>query len=66
VTAIIDEKGRLVSTAPQFEPFVLSAEVQPLSGATPYVMTGDYPVVVYGLAAWALMLWRARGRQRAP
>lgn len=56
VTAVIDERGAVRATIPQFEPGVLSGEVQPFAGATPYVRTGNWPVLVLSLlvigAAW--------------
>jgi apolipoprotein N-acyltransferase len=65
ITAIIDERGRVIATAPQFERFVLSGTAQPFSGATPYVRTGDYPVVLLALAVWAGALARARLKARS-
>lgn len=41
MTAIIDYKGKLVDTAPQFVAHVLTGEVQPRAGATPYVLVGN-------------------------
>ena len=49
ITAIIDERGRVTDTAPQFTPAVLSGEVQPFAGATPYVRTGNVPVLLIAL-----------------
>ena len=63
VTAIIDENGKLIARAPQFKPFVLSGAVQPFSGATPYVRTGDYPVLLLALGVWMAALLRAKLRR---
>ena len=46
ISAIIDHKGYIVKRSPQFQTYVLSGEVQPRSGATPYVWWGNWPVVV--------------------
>jgi apolipoprotein N-acyltransferase len=46
VTAIIDERGRITRQLPQFEPGVLTGAAQPFSGATPYVRTGNWPVLL--------------------
>lgn len=46
VSATIDHKGRIQAAAPQFTEFVLSAKVQPMAGATPYVRVGNYPAVI--------------------
>ncbi len=57
ITALIDERGRVVEQGPQFEVTVVRGELQPLSGATPYVRIGDWPVLLvwFGLLAvgWA-------------
>ena len=63
ITAIIDERGRLAAKAPQFKPFVLSGTAQPFSGSTPYVRTGDFPVLLLALAIWTVTLLRARLRR---
>ncbi len=63
ITAIIDERGGVAATAPQFRPFVLKGEAQPFSGATPYVRSGDPPLLVICMlvlvgAAWATRKWK--------
>jgi len=42
VTAIIDHKGRVVKALPRFKSGVLNGEVQPMQGATLFVLTGHY------------------------
>ncbi len=62
LTAIIDQRGKVKSEAPQFEPYVLRGEAQPYEGATPYVRTGNVPVVLLalaGVAAALLARWRS-------
>jgi apolipoprotein N-acyltransferase len=56
ISAIIDQHGALRATSPQFERATLTAEVQPLRGATPFTVWGNFGVV--GLAL--LMLLAAR------
>ncbi len=46
VTAIIDDKGKIVARAPQFERTVLRGEVQSRTGSTPYVRFGNYPILL--------------------
>lgn len=41
ISAIIDDRGRLVTTSPQDQVAVISAQVQPRTGATPYVRYGN-------------------------
>jgi apolipoprotein N-acyltransferase len=60
VTAIINSKGQIVQAAPTFETAVLHGVVQPMSGATPWVRIGIYPVMgmmgVFLLFGW----WRQK------
>lgn len=46
VSAIIDENGRLLIKAPQFQQAVISQEVVPLGGSTPYVVWGNALVLI--------------------
>jgi len=41
VSAIIDADGIVRSSTPQFEKAVLQGEVQPMTGATPFVAYGN-------------------------
>jgi len=64
LTAVIDPLGRITAVAPQDEAFVLTAEVQPRAGMTPYARLGNTPAVVIAtilvLGAWSLS---SRGRK---
>jgi apolipoprotein N-acyltransferase len=60
ISAIIDEHGTLRGTAPQFAKAVLTDEVQPLAGATPFARWGNAAVVL--LAALMLLIGAARQR----
>lgn len=60
VTAIIDAKGQIVQAAPAFEATVLQAEVQPMSGATPWVRIGIYPVMGMMIILLAFCYWRQK------
>ncbi len=62
MTAIIDDKGRLVATAPQFAAHVLSGEMQPRTGSTPYVSIGNKGFLLLALLMLigALFLQRRR------
>lgn len=46
MTAIVDERGRVVKEAPEFAQAVVNGEVQGFSGATPFVRWGNLPVIV--------------------
>lgn len=45
VTAIIDEKGQITETIPQFERAVMTGEVFAAEGNTPYMQSGSWPVL---------------------
>lgn len=49
ISAIIDQYGGLRGTSPQFEQAVLTDEVVPLVGATPFVRWGNTGVVVLAI-----------------
>jgi apolipoprotein N-acyltransferase len=49
ITAVVDADGRVLERLPQFERGVLRATVQPRSGATPYAVTGDWPLLIFCL-----------------
>ena len=60
ITAVIGPRGAIVARLPQFKMGVLRADVQPMSGLTPYARFGNYPVVVGAFALLGFALWRRR------
>lgn len=58
VTAVIDEHGRLVSRLPEFREGSLDAAVQGYSGATPYVLWGNYAFILLACGMLLLAIWR--------
>jgi apolipoprotein N-acyltransferase len=54
VSAIINARGTVVSTAPQFTKAVVSGQVQPRSGLTPYAMSGSIPILIFSLISLLL------------
>jgi apolipoprotein N-acyltransferase len=62
VTALIAHDGRLLETLPQFVPGVLTGVVEPRTGLTPYVRTGNVPVVL--LAVIGVAIGFASGARR--
>ncbi len=59
-TAAIDERGRVVARLPQFTRGALVQEVQPRTGATPYVSWGNVPALLLALGLAAAAGWRRR------
>lgn len=60
ITAVIDPHGAVTARLPQFQEAVLRAEVQPMTGLTPYARFGNYPVVIGALTLLAVAIWRRR------
>ena len=49
MTAIIDQRGKVLSAAPAFTTAVVSGVVQGYAGATPFVRWGNAPIIVLAL-----------------
>lgn len=64
VSAVIDERGRVLARSPQFEPHALTAEVVPYRGLTPYAAIGNYGVL--GLVAVLFVLMALRRDPAVP
>jgi apolipoprotein N-acyltransferase len=60
VTAIIDERGRVLQALPAFTEGVLFGRVQGFQSATPYTRFGDWIVLVALGIALAVMAWLNR------
>jgi apolipoprotein N-acyltransferase len=65
LTAIIDERGRIRASAPQFVATVLHGTAQGFNGSTPYVRWGNLPFLALAAAGLAGPWAWARLRQRA-
>jgi apolipoprotein N-acyltransferase len=61
VTAIIDQKGRVVSSLPEFEAATLEGTVQGYAGVTPYARCGNLPVLL-----WIAVAMIVAGFKRRP
>ena len=64
MTAIVNERGEVVSAAPQFETATLRGKVQGYTGTTPYIRWGNYMVLAISLALIALSVLLSR--RKAP
>ena len=54
ISAIINEKGKIVGKTRQFQPDSVATSVPLFTGSTPYAMSGDKPIVLLSLV---LLLW---------
>ena len=50
VTAIIDQRGRVLQSAPEFTVAVIEGSVQGFSGSTPYIRWGNWPFLAIAAA----------------
>jgi apolipoprotein N-acyltransferase len=62
ISAVVDTLGRVMAQSPQFSMTTLRARVQPYSGATPYILAGNGPVI--SLAWLVLIAGMVSGRRR--
>jgi apolipoprotein N-acyltransferase len=58
----IDHHGDVLARSPQFQIHALTASVQPMQGATPYVRLGNWPIVLWValMVAAAALVTRAQ------
>jgi apolipoprotein N-acyltransferase len=61
ITAVIDERGRVMARAPQFEAAALTSQFAARGGSTPYVRFGDHPLQI--LLALAVVVVTLLGRR---
>jgi len=66
VSAIVDTKGRILARSRQFVTTVLTGEVVPYRGSTPYVRWGNAPVLVLILVVLVAGVWRSRAGAARP
>ena len=60
VSAFISHTGKVLDSGAQFEPVVLTMDVQPRKGSTPYARTGNLPVIGFCLLVIAGFWARSR------
>ena len=63
ISAIIDEKGKIIGKTRQFEPDAVAAKVPLFTGSTPYVVTGDKPTVILSVSLLLLTLLFSRTKR---
>jgi apolipoprotein N-acyltransferase len=64
VTAVIDHRGRIAQSLPQFTRGALRVEFTPMRGTTPYVRTGDTPILMAMALALLVVGWASWRRNR--
>ena len=64
ITAIIDSKGHILASAPQFEQAIVRGEVYSMTGQTPFAQTGSQPLLVFCGLILLLQLLQSRKQQR--
>jgi apolipoprotein N-acyltransferase len=65
VTALIDPRGRVEASLRQFEPGVLRGAVTGMTGSTPFIVWGNWPVVLVASVLVAFGLLQRRRRDSA-
>jgi apolipoprotein N-acyltransferase len=60
ISALIDEKGKLIAVSPQFQQYVLTGEVQPMTGSTPYSIYGNWVVIAFSTLLLVLGFYFSR------
>ena len=60
ISAIIDQHGALHGTSPQFEKAILTDDIVPLRGTTPFVIWGNAGVLVLAGLMLSFAFWRQR------
>jgi apolipoprotein N-acyltransferase len=56
VTAIIDQRGRILRSAPEFVATIVEGEAQGYAGSTPYVRWGNWPFLALALAMLGVLV----------
>ena len=66
ISAILDHRGEITGTVPAFHRGVFTAEAQPRSGATPFVIVGNWLAIGTAALMLALAFLVLRRSDRAP
>lgn len=66
-TAVIDAKGQVIAQAPEWQVFVLEANISGREGETPYLRWGNRPVLLllFAVLFWGELKLRRHRRERA-
>lgn len=58
ITAVIDQRGRVLASLEQFVQGELDVRVQAFEGRTPYVIWGNWPILIWVIFALGIGYWR--------
>ena len=61
ITALIDHRGKVTDTLPQFQQGILQGTITPRSGATPYNRIGSWPALLIVVITLGWCFWRRKG-----
>lgn len=64
ISALIDRRGAIFASAPQYQPAVVRGTLQPRAGSTPFNRSGSWPAVIAALLVCAILAVRQRRPQR--
>jgi len=64
ISAFIGPRGELLQTAPQFRYAAMTMDVPPMRGATPYSISGNWPIISLALLTVAGFGWRTLNDRR--
>lgn len=64
ISAFIDFKGNISQQSPQFERAVLTGEIQPRAGYTPYVWWGQWPLLIVIFLLLGIWAYYSRFQRR--
>lgn len=49
ISALINHRGHIIAQSNPFVAEVLQGKLQPMQGSTPYVLAGDWPIVIFAI-----------------
>ena len=64
MSGIVDHKGKITETIPEYTQGVVTGEVKVMTGSTPYVKYGNYLVAISTFALLLLSLFLRRRNSR--
>lgn len=60
ITAVIDQRGRVLASLEQFVQGELNTSIQAFAGKTPYVIWGNWPILIWVLFILGFGFWRRK------